>query len=325
MFASPVLFEYDAEFGVENDVTVTPDGTSVVIHDAGEPIIANECEQLDEHTVRCTPGPGATARTSIRTNDKDDRVTIRGVPGVWVSARSGNDVLSTDTGEGSLDAGSGADVVRGSPGDDLIIGAQGRDRLDAGAGNDIVAGDSLSGYLEWDRDVIAGGPGQDVVFYGGRKNRGVNVDLSRSGGQGGPGENDVLTGFEGVETSGGRDRITAATLSATCGRWKGDVVVRPGPGAIVARDCERTFVDASLVAFTGRWTLKDGTFSLPLTSDERCRAEVELFDGGTRLGHTSVALPGDQARTARIPLSHTGVVRVELHGCGRPLAFSLQL
>jgi hypothetical protein len=328
MFVSPgtsTLFQYDAEFGVANDVTVTPDGASVVIHDAGEPIIANECEQVDEHTVRCTPGPDATAVTGINTNDGDDRIAIAGVTNVRVSARSGDDEISTDVGGSSLDAGSGADLVTGSPGDDLIIGAQGKDRLYAGAGDDIVAGDALAGYLEWDSDVIDGGPGQDVVFYGGRINRGVKVDLTRTGGQGGPGENDLLTGFEGVETSGGRDRITAPTLSAKCGRWKRDDVVRPGPQAIIARDCWRTYVDSSLIAFTDSWTLRDGTFSLRLRSDDKCRADVALFDGSTRLGGTSVSLPGDETRTAGIATTHKGPVRVEARGCGPLLAFSLEL
>jgi hypothetical protein len=204
-----------------------------------------------------------------------------------------------------------------------MAGAQGKDRLYARAGTDVVAGDSGAGYLEWDTDVIAGGPGQDVTLYAGRKSGGVDVDLTRTGGQGGRGENDSITGIEGVETSGGRDRITAPTISATCGRWKGDVVVRPGPEAIIARDCERTFVTKSLVAFTSRWTLEEGAFSLPLQSDADCRADVALFDGGTRLGRTRLSLPRDETRTARIPVSHERPVRVEIRGCGPLLAFAL--
>src|SRR3954469_25253312 len=107
MFVSPgdiTLFQYDAESGVGNDVTVTPDGASVLIHDAAEPIVANECQQVDEHTVRCTPASGTTAYTGINTYDGDDRITITGVTHVRVSARSGNDEISTDVGGNSLDA-----------------------------------------------------------------------------------------------------------------------------------------------------------------------------------------------------------------------------
>jgi Ca2+-binding RTX toxin-like protein len=156
---NPTWFEYTADFGNQNDVTVSQDGSAVVIHDAGETIIANECEQVDEHTARCTPTPGARAYTAVYTYDLDDRVAFVGAAPGLASAGSGNDVLSTDVGGNSLDGGSGADLLTGSPGDDLLIGAQGKDRINAGAGDDYVAGDSHAVYLEWDTDVIDGGPG----------------------------------------------------------------------------------------------------------------------------------------------------------------------
>jgi hypothetical protein len=318
--------EFRADDGFQNDVTVSQDGTAVVFHDAGEPITyPNECEPLDEHTVRCAT-TGEPVRTTVYAGDLDDRIAFVGVTDAFAAGARGNDTLSTDVGGNVLDAGSGDDVLTGSPGDDFLVGAQGKDSLYGGAGNDTVAGDSgYGGFLDWDTDLIDGGPGDDLTVYGGRKNRGVNVDLSRTGGQGGPGENDTILGVEGVETSGGRDRITAPTLSAKCGRWLRDDVVRPGPQAIIARDCWRTYVDSSLIAFTNSWKVKEGTFSLPLRSDAECQADVALFDGDTRLGRTSVSLPGDETRTASIRTSHTGVVRVEASGCGPLLAFSLKL
>jgi hypothetical protein len=317
--------EFRADDGFQNDVTVSQDGSAVVFHDAGEPITyPNECEPLDAQTVRCAT-TGTPVHTTVEVFDLDDRVSVVGVPNTVVAGARGNDTLSTDTGAGALDGGSGDDVLTGSAGDDFIVGAQGKDSLYGGAGNDVVAGDSASAYLEWDTDLIDGGPGDDLTIYGGRKNRGVKVDLTRTGGQGGPGENDTILGVEGVETSGGQDRITAPTLSAKCGRWLRDDVVRPGPQAIIARDCWRTYVDSSLIAFTNSWKVKDGTFSLPLRSDAECRADVALFDGDERLGRTSVSLPGDETRTARIATSHKGVVRLEARGCGPLLAFSIKL
>src|SRR3954465_2619715 len=72
--------EYRADDGFQNDVTVSQDGTAVVLHDAGErggggvvprgggePITyPNECERLDEHTVRCAT-TDASVHTSVYT------------------------------------------------------------------------------------------------------------------------------------------------------------------------------------------------------------------------------------------------------------------
>jgi hypothetical protein len=82
---------------------------------------------------------------------------------------------------------------------------------------------------------------------------------------------------------------------------------------------------SSLVAFTARWTVRDGVFSLPLRSRQRCDARVALFAGTTRLGSTTVPLQRGHEGVARVRLSHQGPVRVEIRGCGPLLAFSLAL
>src|SRR5205085_1139232 len=50
-----------------NDVTVKMDGGSIVFHDAGAPVKVDGCEQVDEHTARCTPLPGARLGGTVAT------------------------------------------------------------------------------------------------------------------------------------------------------------------------------------------------------------------------------------------------------------------
>jgi hypothetical protein len=133
-----------------------------------------------------------------------------------------------------------------------------------------------------------------------------------------------LHGIEGVTTTGGADRIVAPSSSATCGARR-DEVVLPGPEALIARDCERTRAARTLVAFTARWKVSDGVFSLPLRSRENCLARVALFDGSTPLGSDNVSLRRGQDGVARVRVSQQGRVRVEIRGCGPLLAFSLLL
>jgi hypothetical protein len=308
----------------KNDVTVTRDGGGVVFHDAGAPVEVDGCEQLDEHTARCTPLPGARVLVAVLTGELNDRVVNVNVnANITIDGGSGNDTLSTQVGGSSINGGSGADVLTGSPGDDVLVGGLGRDHLYGREGNDRLAGDGDGFFVTRAADAIDGGPGADVAVWG-RRTTGVHVDLRRAGGQGAPGEGDVVSGIEGVETSGGADRIVAPSSSATCGARR-DEVVLPGPEALIARDCERTRAARALVAFTARWKVGDGVFSLPLRSRQSCLARVALFDGSTRLGGATVALKRGKEGIAQVPLSHHGPVRVEVRGCGPLLAFSLLL
>jgi len=306
-----------------NDVTVKMDGGSIVFHDAGAPVKVDGCEQVDEHTARCTPLPGARLGGTVATGDRRDTVVNVDAP-VFISGGQWGDTLTQEVGGLGIDGGGGADVLNGSAGDDTLVGGLGPDHLYGNGGNDQLAGDGFSSFTTRAADVIDGGPGVDTVVYGARTT-GVHVDLRRAGGQGAPGERDVLRGVEGVVTSGGADRIVAPISSATCGARR-DEVVQPDPRAIIARDCEITREVRSFVAFTARWRLRGGVFSLPLRSSRRCYARAALFDGSTRLGGGSVLLRAHREGSARVPASSAhGVTRVEIRGCGPLLAFSLAL
>ena len=137
----------------------------------------------------------------------------------------GDDVIR---GLGSLNGGPGDDRIRGGRTKDLLQGGEGndvlqggrqrdelyggyyvspepsgggRDRLDGGSGNDLFEdGDRMPGSRN-DADRLIGGRGDDSVSYNGARKR-VFVNLTRPGGAGEPGEDDVITGMEKVE--GGR-------------------------------------------------------------------------------------------------------------------------
>ena len=318
-----VFYRGDVFYEV-NDLTVTREGDSVVFHDAVALVAVERCEQVDEHTARCTPPPGASVVLgAVWAGNRKDRVVNVNVPEIGIDGGPGNDTLSRDVAGNGLNGGSGDDVLTGSSGDDFLGGGPGKDRLYGREGDDRLVGGSSGSSPAGSADVIDGGPGVDVAIYR-TKTAGVRIDLRRSAGQGPRGEDDVMFGIEGVETGGGADRIVAPSSSVSCG-GRLDEVVLPGPEAVVARDCERTRAARSLVALTSRWKVAGGVFSLPLRSRERCRAQVSLFDGPTPLGTTRVRLPRGKERVARVPLSHSGLARVEISGCGPLLAFSLQL
>jgi Ca2+-binding RTX toxin-like protein len=339
-----VIF-YWAAPGERNDVTVTPGpDSSVVFSDAGAPVELDGCERLDEHTARCTPPPGALVSGAVSALDRSDRV-VNFDPRLSISGGGGADTLTTGVG-GYITGGSGADVLTGSSGDDDLIGGSGSDRIEGGDGNDRLQGEDF--LAPRTADVIDGGAGVDVVSYRGRFT-GVRVDIRRVAGQGGPGENDRLTGIEGFEGGSGADRVTGAVASVSCderqpfpggGRLEPgsdwiDRVIRPGPRAVIARDCERTRAAHGLVALTSRWTVRRGFFSLPLRARSDCRARTTLIARGERLGGGTVTARERRETTARVRLNAAGrgvvaepgdvPVRVQVRGCGPLLAFSLEV
>jgi RTX calcium-binding nonapeptide repeat (4 copies) len=317
--------QYGGGPGESNDVTVTHDGSSLVFHDSGATVQVDGCEQVDEHTARCPPPSGPYGFVWVLAGDGNDRVHVVDVSGVFVAGDAGMDTLSTDVGGNRLDGGSGPDDLTGSTGDDILVGAQGNDRLHGLQGDDQLAGDEGFFYVARGTDSIDGGPGTDVALYAKRGAR-VNIDLRRTGGQGFPGENDTLSGIEGVNTGGGADRIVAPMSSVTCG-GRQDEVIRPDAETLIGGDCERTRVVPSLVAFTSRWTLRaDGLFSLPLLSRKRCDAWVALFSPGFgRVGHVMVPLRRGRVAVARIQLEQRGRLELTVRDCGPLLTFSLQV
>ena len=182
---------------------------------------------------------------------------------VWsVRGGDGDDVLRGGSGDDVLDGGAGADTLSGIAGDDLLIGGPGfGDVVDGGAGDDhLVGADHAVTAAHDGRDILVGGDGIDAVDYTARTS-GVTVDLSRTDGQGGAGENDAISGVENVFGSRGNDVFVGNAAANTLYGLSGDDAIGvAGDGAdvvvcnegsdrvdsdrrdLAAADCERVAV-----------------------------------------------------------------------------------
>jgi hypothetical protein len=105
-----------------------------------------------------------------------------------------------------LSGGEGNDVLHGGPQRDELYGGYyvddvsapaGRDRLDGGSGDDFFEDDDRGPSSRVDADRLIGGRGDDSVSYHAAHTP-VFVNLTRPGGAGERGEDDVLTGLEQV-------------------------------------------------------------------------------------------------------------------------------
>ncbi|NJC39794.1 Ca2+-binding RTX toxin-like protein [Brevundimonas alba] len=155
-----------------------------------------------------------------------------------ISGGAGNDRLF---GQGTLNGGDGADVIKGSltasgvmhgdAGDDLISGqgslfgdagndtidgATGADVLDGGDGADILRGgagdDSLNGGAGIDR--LEGGDGRDTVIFGASATA-VAVDLAAGTARGADGLADILVSIENASGGAGNDTLSGSAEANT--------------------------------------------------------------------------------------------------------------
>jgi Ca2+-binding RTX toxin-like protein len=191
---------YVAAPGETNTLTAAyaADALSVTVTDPGAVITAmGSCTSLNIHSAICRapnpPFPIAgefVQSTRAELGDMNDRA---------ITTRPGPNVI------GGIDAfgGPGNDVLIGSPTDDVLDGGGGTDVLTGGAGGDRISdGDTTAP----DADTMDGGTGVDEISYRQRSGR-VVVDLSDSGPDGAPGENDTVRGFESATGGKGDDRL----------------------------------------------------------------------------------------------------------------------
>jgi hypothetical protein len=221
---------YEAAPGERNDVTATATRRSLSVADAGAPVTAGEgCRQDGPNEASCAIASFNEygSQIEVRAGDGDDSVTLVKPPDdildeIFAHGGDGADRLDTtqaggrlygDAGDDVLVGGDPEDDLDGGAGDDTVSGGRGQDRLLGGAGSDALAGgpggDRLTGDGYQDppaRDVMDGGSGSDQVEYGNRRQP-VDVDLERTDGNGAPGENDTLAGFERLEGGAASDRL----------------------------------------------------------------------------------------------------------------------
>lgn len=116
-----------------------------------------------------------------------------------ISGDNGNDTLLGLNGNDSISGENGNDSVRGGTGRDTVKGGDGADKLFGDDGSDIVTGGDGA-------DTMNGGLGIDTLSYAG--STAVAVNLKTGSTSGGHAKGDVISNFENVIGSAGKDKIT---------------------------------------------------------------------------------------------------------------------
>jgi Ca2+-binding RTX toxin-like protein len=210
-------------------LSVNPDDTTKLLVRVNKHVDSFDLSAVK--SVRIESGAG---------NDRiivDESVAAISVP-VTVFAGTGNDRVSTGSGDDSIDGGAGNDrivsgdgndAVRGRRGNDRLNGEAGEDNLDGDEGNDrvngggdddVLTGDSGNDHLNGDdgnddafggsgNDAIDGGVGDDAM-YGGPQNDDLNGDDGNDALDGGSGEDSCAGGvgddaFENEQEKEDRD------------------------------------------------------------------------------------------------------------------------
>src|ERR687883_433808 len=166
---APGGVSYAAAAGEVNRLTVSGDGTNVLLGDAVAiaPVVPPTAVPPDVQLVDDCVAPTALTAScplgalTVALGDQDDTITMgAGAPAVNVNGGAGNDVLLDPVpSPGTVFAG---DEVVGGAGDDTIGGDTGANSLAGGAGTDFVSGGAGA-------DVLDGGAGNDTLD-GGREN-----------------------------------------------------------------------------------------------------------------------------------------------------------
>ena len=121
--------------------------------------------------LRTPPGAGPSIGltgveiATLMTGPADETIDLSASPAFWsVDAGGGADVVRGGPRSDLFFAGPGDDVVHGNGGADMVMGGAGADRIAGGAGNDTISGGTGT-------DRIAGGAGNDTLgwFVGGRR------------------------------------------------------------------------------------------------------------------------------------------------------------
>ena len=344
----------EAAAGDVNDVTLTAGPAFVEVRDAGvAPVAGSGCAAAGPSTVRCSlPGSADLVRVEalVRLGDGNDRALI------GLGSATGGLVATVEGGDGS-DAIDSPGIIEGGAGNDTITGTAAGEGMSGGPGDDVLRGlggrDQLVGDTEPQdggggapegNDVIDGGDGRDLVFYGARSAP-VTIDLP-AGVAGGPGESDALvsiedavggqaadtiTGTEGpnqldglrgadvIRAAGGNDRVIGGSdVDAGAGddrlvAPRGDFVCGSGRDRVadarrpLATDCELAQLDTRLTAGP-RPQLRGGAVRVALRSTCGCRyrGPLTVKHSGKVLARGRASVPRRGRATAVLPLTAAG-------------------
>lgn len=189
---------------------------------------------------------------SIVLGNSDDDTTLSGHENIRIELGDGNNILTTDNGDGNIEVtagagndsifiGSGNDTVNVGDGSDTVDGGGGNDAIEAGSGNDSVEGgegnDTIDGGS--DNDIINGGIGNNKLIGGAGIDEldyshftsAVTVDLSKTTKQKTSAQStDILNGFENLDGSPYDDKLTGNKVNNVFAGGGGNDTVDGGAG-----------------------------------------------------------------------------------------------
>nr|WP_308446164.1 cadherin-like domain-containing protein [Roseovarius pelagicus] len=194
--------------GPDGIVSGTPGDDDIDLGYTGDP----DGDRIDNNDAILPPNPGSNDDI-VEAGDGDD--SVRGRDGDDdIRGGAGDDTLRGDGGENTLNGGTGDDSLIGGPGNDTLLGGDGADTALGGGGDDYIdtSSDPLTSPFplpddgfndpidvprdtdtEDDRDLVAGGAGNDTIFTG------DDADTIT----GGAGDDVIDGGLDDDEISGG--------------------------------------------------------------------------------------------------------------------------
>ena len=181
------------------DAGSNPNNLSTDQRGTGFDRVLDSTADIGAFELQVVPGPTPTPGNDNLTYDNDDN-TINALAGNdTIRAGGGDDNVLGSGGADRLFGQNGNDTLNGGASNDRLIGGNNRDSLIGGNGNDVLNGgngnDTLIGGNN--RDALIGGNGNDVLNGGNGKDTltGVNPDSITPGFE----EVDILRGNGGVD------------------------------------------------------------------------------------------------------------------------------
>ncbi|NBV78219.1 hypothetical protein EBR66_08735, partial [bacterium] len=139
----------------------------------------------------------------VETFGGNDNINANFAADFNINSGSGNDSITTGSGNDTIQASDGNDYINSQSGNDTIDGGLGNDNIYAGSGNDTILGGSGNDniYAEQGDDIIRGGLGDDNIS-GNNPNSGNDLYLYSQG----DGNDTIFEGYT-YESSNNTDTI----------------------------------------------------------------------------------------------------------------------
>ncbi len=212
------------------------------------------------------------------------------------SATSGNNTITCDGADDTVDALAGNDTVNGGGGNDSLVGGADNDTLTGGAGNDSLAGGAGNDTYAFDTDSALGtdavteasGGGTDRLTFSGSNND-VTVNLATTGNQTVNSNltlNLTSTQVENVTGGNGNDAITGNTLNNSLSSGNGNDTLTGDAG------------NDTLAGGNGNDTLSGGAGNDSLTGNAGNDSLTGDSDNDTYAFNTNTALGTDTVTEA---------------------------